>query len=139
MTVKFTVLGQPVGKGRPRFSRRGPNVVTFTPEETVNYETLIRTEYRLQCGNTKFSDDAMLDMRVFAFYAIPASKSKKKQAAMLSGAIRPAKVPDADNILKAASDALNGIAYKDDRQIVDAQVRKFYSRNPRLEVTIQRI
>ena len=50
MKVKFTVLGTPVGKGRPRFSRQGQFVRTYTPDKTVNYETLVRMEYEQQCG-----------------------------------------------------------------------------------------
>lgn len=41
--VKFTVLGEPKGKGRPRFSTQTGRA--FTPKQTVNYETLVHTEY----------------------------------------------------------------------------------------------
>lgn len=37
---------------------------------------------------------------------------------------------------KIIADALNKIAYHDDTQIVDCQVRKFYSDDPRVEVRI---
>ena len=56
---------------------------------------------------------------------------------MLDGIIRPTKKPDADNVLKVVADSLNHIAYKDDSQIVDAYVRKFYCEKPRIEVTIR--
>ncbi len=51
--------------------------------------------------------------------------------------IRPLKKSDWDNIGKIIADSLNEVAYKDDVQIVDAQVRKFYSDRPRVVVTIQ--
>ena len=51
--------------------------------------------------------------------------------------IRPMKKPDFDNIGKIVCDSLNDIAYHDDAQIVDAQVRKFFSDDPRVVVTIQ--
>ena len=51
--------------------------------------------------------------------------------------IRPIKKPDWDNIGKVVADSLNQVAYRDDAQVVDSQVRKFYSRQPRVEVTIQ--
>ena len=40
---------------------------------------------------------------------------------------------------KIICDALNGIAYRDDAQIVDALVRKFYSDTPRVIVEISDI
>lgn len=137
MEVKFIVHGEPQGKGRPRFSTVAGHVKTRTPDQTVVYENQIKTEFISQCGRVRFSEDAMLDVRVFAYYAIPKSASKKKRAAMLAHQIRPTKKPDFDNIGKVVCDSLNGIAYRDDAQIVDAMVRKFYSENPRVVVTIQ--
>ena len=82
-------------------------------------------------------DDAALDMRIMAYYAIPKSASKKKRQEMLARRIRPLKKSDWDNVGKIIADSLNEIAYKDDVQIVDGQVRKFYSDQPRVVVTIQ--
>jgi len=137
MRVKFTIIGPPVGKGRPRFSNRGSFVKTYTPEKTANYETLVKLEYRRQCNDYRFPDKAQLDMRIIAYFDIPKSASKKRAKLMEDGEIRPTKVPDVDNIVKICADSLNSIAYKDDSQIVDSQVRKFYSHNPRVVVTIQ--
>ena len=58
---------------------------------------------------------------------------------MLEHKIRPTKKPDWDNIGKIICDSLNQIAYRDDAQIVDSQVRKFYSENPRVEVIIKEV
>ena len=137
MRIKFTALGEPQGKGRPIFSTYGGRVSARTPEKTVEYENRIMAVYRRANPGTKFPDGAMLDLRVVAFYGIPASASNKLRMAMLAGEVRPTKKPDADNILKAVADSLNGLAYRDDAQIVDTQVRKFYSAQPRIEVTIQ--
>lgn len=136
MTVKFTVLGEPRGKQRPRVTRKGN---TYTPAETVQYENLVRIEYRRQCGDYRFPDDAALDMRIMAYYAIPKSASKKKRQEMLEHRIRPLKKSDWDNVGKIIADSLNEIAYKDDVQIVDGQVRKFYSDHPRVVVMIQEV
>lgn len=137
MEVRFTILGEPKGKGRPRFNTKTGHAVT--PKDTVNYETLVHMEYVSQCKEAKFPDDAMLDMRIKAYYSIPKSTSKKKKALMLAGEIRPTKKPDMDNVIKIIADSLNKIAYRDDTQIVDCQVRKFYSENPRVEVTIKTV
>lgn len=143
--IQFTVYGEPQGKGRPRFvARYNPATKksfgqAHTPEKTIVYENLIRTEYSLQTKNFRYTDDAMLDMRIMAYYGVPKSVSKKKKALMLEGKIRPTKKPDMDNVMKVVADSLNQVAYKDDTQIVDAQCRKFYSVKPRIEVIIKQI
>lgn len=137
MEVRFTILGEPKGKGRPRFCRNTGHAIT--PKDTVNYETLVRMEYGVAYSDFKFPDDAMLDMRIKAFYSIPKSASKKKRASMLANEIRPTKKPDMDNVVKIIADALNQVAYRDDTQIVDCQCRKFYSDSPRVEVMIKDI
>ncbi len=135
--IKFTVPGEPQGKGRPRFSTYGGIVHTRTPDATVIYENLIKTEYQLQCGTHKFPKATPLAIRIVAYYSIPPSKSKKQQALMRSHAVRPTKKPDWDNIGKVVADSLNQIAYHDDSQIVDSVVQKYYSDDPRVEVYIK--
>lgn len=135
--VKFTIPGEPCGKGRPRFIKDSGRA--YTPGKTALYENLVRLEYQTQCGGAKFQDGEMLDMRIQAYYRIPQSKSKKQKAMMEAGVIRPTKKPDMDNIVKVVADSLNNLAYSDDTQIVDCQVRKFYSHDPRVVVIIQRI
>lgn len=135
MQIKFTVPGEPQGKARPRFSRQ--NGRTYTPDKTVLYENLIRTEYLRQCPGLRFADKEQLVMHIRAYYSIPVSASKVRQAAMAEGLIRPVKKPDADNIIKVVADALNKVAYRDDADLVQVGLEKFYSRQPRLEIEIK--
>lgn len=137
MEVRFTIRGEPKGKGRPKFCRNTGHAMT--PKDTVNYETLVRTEYSAAYPEFKFPDGTMLDMRIMAYYSIPKSASKKKKASMLANEIRPTKKPDMDNVVKIIADSLNQVAYRDDTQIVDCQCRKFYSETPRVEVIIRSI
>lgn len=125
--MKFTIPGEPVGKARPRVTKWG----VHTPEKTVNYENLVKVLYN---GTLH---EGYVAMTVIAYYAIPKSASKKKAEQMRSGEIRPTKKPDCDNVLKIIADALNGIAYKDDAQIIRATVEKWYSDVPRVEVEIE--
>ena len=136
MQIKFVIPGEPHGKGRPQFSARNGKAFARTPEKTVIYENLVRTEYNQQCPSVRFADDSQLFMRVVAYYSIPKSASKKRRQLMLSGLIRPTKKPDADNVLKIIADSLNTIAYRDDAQIVCAAVEKYYAEQPRVEVEI---
>ncbi len=135
--VKLVIPGEPKGKARPKFSRKNQRV--YTPSDTVNYENLIKYLYKEAYGNEIFPKDAPLDMRIMAFLGVPASDSLKIRAKKLCGWIRPTKKPDWDNIGKIVADALNKVAFYDDAQIVDSQIRKFYSDNPRVEITILHI
>ena len=152
--VKFTVLGEPTGKGRPQtkvmYSEKGFKnkktgkvrntlVNNVTPKKTVIYENEVKEVYRLQCDNYRFPDGAMLDMRIIAYYRIPKSQTKRNKELMKKQLLRPTKKPDMDNVVKIIADSLNQIAYRDDTQIVDCQCRKFYSDNPRVEVTIKEV
>ena len=139
MRVKFAVLGEPQGKGRPIFSTWNGRVSARTPPKTVAYEKDIQAMYRRAHPNRSFPEGTMLDLRVLAYFGVPNSASQRKRAEMLAGGIRPTKKPDADNILKVVADSLNGLAYYDDSQVVDTQIRKYYSSKPRIEIIIQEI
>lgn len=136
--IRFTVPGEPVGKGRPRFVRTYRGGRAVTPNKTRYYEELVRMEYCWQCS-TKFIDTDMLKMHIDAYFSIPKSTSKKRMKEMLEKNIRPTKKPDADNIIKAIADALNDVAYHDDKQIVDCSISKYYSDEPHVEVFISNL
>ena len=78
-------------------------------------------------------------MEILAAVPIPQSKSRRVKADMLEGRTRPAKKPDCDNIIKIICDALNGLAYRDDAQIVEVSIRKAYADDGEVSVMIQDI
>ncbi len=134
MTVKFIIPGDPQGKGRHRSTRTG---VQYTPKKTQSYENLVKGIYQLECKGIKL--DGELKMSIRAYMYIPTSASKKKRASMIAGELRPTKKPDLDNMAKIVADSLNRIAYDDDSQIVEMNVSKFFSENPRVEVEISNL
>ena len=131
--IKLTIPGQPCAKQRPRLGK----YTTYTPTKTVNYETLVKQLFIVEHYGKQL--EGALHLTVKAYFQIPKSESKKKKLDMYECGIRPTKRPDWDNIGKIISDALNGLAYHDDSQIVTATVEKWYSDNPRVEVEIQEI
>lgn len=53
-------------------------------------------------------------------------------------AYRPQRRGDLDNVLKAALDALNGVAWQDDSQVVELHALRLDDKhNPRLEVDVR--
>ena len=139
MTVAFVIPYEPMGKERPRAYSCHGHTQVYTPYKTREYEEMIRTIYSLQVGHKRFPDDAEILLEVIACFSVPKNTSKTKRELMLNGGILPRKKPDYDNIAKIITDALNGIAYKDDSQIVWADIRKKYAKNPRVYVTMTSI
>ena len=133
MELQFTVLGRPRGKGRPRFG----NGRTYTDKQTLEYERLIAasaTDAMRYWPEGAVSTPVIV--RIVVYKGIPVSWSKtRRQRAMMGGEI-PGK-PDLDNVAKAVLDALNGVAYVDDVQVVKLTVSKHYSEEPRIEVSVK--
>ncbi|MGF7145326.1 Holliday junction resolvase RusA-like endonuclease [Anaerotaenia torta] len=132
MVISFTIPGPPQGKARARTTYHG----TYTPEKTVLYENLIKLMYQQQ---TDYMSEKPLEVFIMACYEPPKSTSKKMREQMLSRAMHPTKKPDIDNIAKVVLDALNGVAYKDDTQVVQLTMSKVYSSMARVDVKIREV
>lgn len=143
--ARFVVYGKPVPKERARtvtnITGRGQKIThSYTPEKTANQEFNIAMVYKSIYHGARFGEGVPLRLNVDCFMSIPDSTSKRDRTAMIAGEIRPTKkVLDVDNALKCVADALNGVAYHDDSQIVEMSVRKFYSEEPRTEIFLARI
>jgi len=131
--LKIVIDGKPMGKQRPRFNTKTGKA--YTAGKTVNYENWVRLCYQQQCAGEKLTGEIVAFIN--AYYTIPKSTSKKNKKDMLTGNIRPTIKPDVDNIAKVILDSLNGLAYKDDKQIVFCTISKWYGENARVEVILE--
>ena len=127
--------GPPRGKGRPRFRVMKGFAMAYTDATTRAYEARLAEAGRLVAADLGEPLEAALWVEVTAFMAIPASWSKKDRAAAAALELMPTTKPDADNFAKCV-DALNGIIWRDDAQIVRLIAQKFYSERPRLVVKV---
>jgi Holliday junction resolvase RusA-like endonuclease len=116
---------------------QGGKVHSFTPAQTAAYEALVAATYRSSFPGMEAACGAV-QVAIRAFYDIPKSWTKEKRKKAAAGMIPATVKPDADNILKVIADALNGIAWQDDKQIIYATVEKLYG-VPRVEVEIWRV
>ena len=139
-TISFFVPGQPVPKARPRTVRnkKTGKVHSFTPENTVIFENLVKTK----------AEEAMrgwkpilgpVEAKIFVGLAVPTSWSQKRRNEALRGEIAPTKKPDLDNVVKTIKDGMNAIVYRDDNQIVRVNASKHYTATPGVFVTVQQI
>ena len=134
-TVSFVIPGVAVGKGRPKFARRGNFVTTYTPEKTASYENLVKLHSGIAMnGRNPFTEHVGCTISIEVIP--PASWSNKKRTAALCGDLLPTSKPDIDNVVKGIFDAMNGIVWIDDKQVVDLTVRKRYAETARVLVAV---
>jgi Holliday junction resolvase RusA-like endonuclease len=134
--VNFQVDGTPVPKGRPRFARRGKFVSTYSPKTTVDYESKVSEAAKQAMGSSE-PLKSPIAAYIYITLPIPASYTKKRTAACLSGLERPTKRSDIDNYCKAIFDGMNGIVYLDDSQIVSLHSTKVYGTVGMVEVMVK--
>lgn len=129
--IAFNIPGKPVGKGRPRFSRKSG--VAFTPKETRNHEAYVKmlaTEAMKVGGEPTdllmppFATPVRLVVQVMC--QIPQSWNKAKREAAKANIIRPGK-PDLDNTVKMLADAMNGVVFTDDALIYRVEATKMFA------------
>lgn len=135
-TIAFVIPGTPVGKGRPKFARRGNFTVAYTPEKTASYENLVKVKAEEAMNGRPVLDGAVA-VTIWLWVTPPASWSQKKQRQALSHEILPTSKPDVDNVIKGIFDAMNEIVWKDDKQAVDVSIRKRYSETARATVEVR--
>lgn len=153
-SIMFAIEGEPMGKQRPRVAVMGKSrfAHAYTPKETINYESKVVFAYKEEMkliGKDPFqmlfdSPNTEIHCVIDAYYQIPKSHYRfykrenctrldKQGEEMSADLIHPTKKPDCD-IAKIILDALNGIAFHDDGQVVYLTVRKHYAESPRVDV-----
>lgn len=122
--MNFTVYGNPVPKARPRLGKAG-NV--YTPSPTKQAEFLIQQVFRFGTDRTKLDGPVALTI----YFCFKRPKSVKPGSPHV-------KRPDLDNLAKTVKDALTGLAWHDDSQVIDLHAFKRYTTGkPRTEITIE--
>jgi len=113
--IILEIPGPPVPKERPRKGRYGN---FYTPETTRRYEERIRWAFIEKYGGVHEPWAGPVSMIVKVYMKKPTAR------------------PDGSNIIKLIEDALNGLAYRDDAQIVDSRMIKARAVNSRGWVSI---
>ena len=133
-STTFEVIGRVFGKARPRFTRDGH---AFTPTSTRVYERAVRQAYEAAGGELL---DGAVHIDIEAVAELQKSATKKQKAARLQGDELAMTKPDIDNVCKLVLDALNGVAYADDRCVVSVRLIKGrYETEPRLIVRVREL
>ena len=137
-TYTAVVLGDPVAQGRPRFSRQGGFVKAYDPAKSRDYKSYVRLIAAQNAPDSPVEGAIEFSLRIYR--AIPKGMPKYKREAAKEGRLRPVTKPDVSNVLKGVEDALKGVWYKDDSQIVGYGVLgKWYDERPRIEIMMREL
>ena len=135
MKIVFEVQGAPVGWQRAGVNRWSG--LHYTQDKTRDAEIKTALAYKIAARGYRFPEGAAVAVTIHAYYPIPQRTSKAKREEMIMGNLLPTVKPDVDNVSKLILDALNGVAYDDDKQVVGGTAWKWYSDNPHIVVTVQ--
>lgn len=131
--LKLVIYEMPEGSKRPRFNG---NSFSFYVEDAAVNKKLMTT-----LMNNDMPDFKLITTPVYIdlvyFLPIPKAMPKDDQILAEMGYIECIEKPDFDNCAKTYTDASSGCIYIDDKYIVDARVRKFFSSKPRVELEIK--
>lgn len=128
--MHFTVYGHCVGKQRPRVV----NGHAFTPRPTREYESKVLEAFALAENDLEF--DKAVAAEIIIYVTMPTGWSKKRKRESLERPPVDIRTPDLDNVAKAILDALNGLAYKDDKQVVGLDISRVWGSEERVEVNL---
>lgn len=135
--LHFDIPGPPVAKARARAALVGGRARMYTPAKTEHYESRVAL-FASQAMAGRPALQGAVALSVIAYFPIPASWPKRRQAAARAGVELHTSRPDLDNVLKAIKDGCNGIVWKDDSQVaVLRECRKAYSDTPRVVVFVE--
>lgn len=122
--ITFFIPIDPVAKGRPKMAANGH---VYTPAETRAYEDEIKS--LLLKHRRHFAVMFNLPLKITLHFFIKPPKKAVRHY--------PCVRPDLDNYAKAVLDAMNGIVFKDDGQIITLSISKRYHEVAGTEVTLE--
>ena len=141
MQIEFEVIGKVKAKQSVKFANMGGFMKKYTPADVKSYANWVKLSFMQKYPewNVNNFKDKQLTCEIDIDILIPKSFSKKKQDLAAGGFIRPTVKPDCDNIAKNIDDAMNGIVFPDDKQIVTLVIRKWYSNSEKVKITVSEI
>jgi len=131
--VNFEVNIEPMGA--VRMTGRG-KFVKEAAQRYLSYKGLIGNVASMK---VKEPIEGPIKVVINFFYPIPKRFTKAQKLLAVKRMIAPTVKPDIDNCIKGVFDALNKIAWNDDNQVARVISSKWYSDNPRIEVTIDHL
>lgn len=132
----FVVKGIPKAQGRPRFARMGKFVRAYDPKDSRAYKDNFAAQIAAQ--KPRFIEQGKPVALDLAFY-LPRPKVHYRADGAVKeryASTEPTGRPDTENMVKACMDAMTGVVWYDDSQVVSLHARKYYDTVPRTVVWV---
>lgn len=114
--VKFTIPGEPIAQGRPRFSTHGGFARAYDPKKSRDGKSVVKLCARDAVEESGITEPLNGPLVMKIQFGIPLPKSAYRKRTPVTRAWRTKK-PDLDNLVKLVKDACSGVIYLDDNQI----------------------
>jgi Holliday junction resolvase RusA-like endonuclease len=128
-TIRFEIPIEPRAQKRDRIGTIAGHGHSYKHPEQSKYEAKVAALISQHRPDKPI--EGAIKLHIACYLPIPKSKPKKWKQAALDGEIKPTGKPDCTNLAKNIEDIMNGIFYRDDSQMINLEVDKLYSDNPR--------
>jgi Holliday junction resolvase RusA-like endonuclease len=125
----------PVPRQAHRTSFRGGGAKTFDPQSKKLIELRALTWCQLEEGHEPWSKENPVCVTIECHFPIPKSWNVARKKMAAAGYEHHVYVPDVDNMAKLYMDAIKGIVFEDDSQVVGLMVVKSYQEKPAVIIT----
>lgn len=132
----FMIPGKPQAWQRAGVVRKRGKVIHFTPASTRDFKKAVTLLARSAMGG-KRPVTGPVSLDITFTMPIPRSWTKRQQALAQNGEVHHLQRPDLDNLAKGVKDALTGVVWVDDCQVVILHLRKLYSADPATHVVVR--
>ena len=136
--IEFTLYGAPVAQARARHTVAGGRVRTYDPRPSREFKSEVKAAAQAHVPGCLLTGPLIFEARVYR--PIPKGMSQAKRRLALAGMLRPVTRPDLKNYIAGIEDALEGVIYANDAQIVGyGDSGKWYGDPPRVQIAIREI
>lgn len=130
----FTINVVPEAQKQTRFSFKH-GIHSYNPSQKyIDY-----CKWQIKAFAPAVPLEGPIDLTMYFFLTIPKSTSGVQKRQMINGKIMHMKKPDLDNLAYAITNAMKGIIYGDDSQVVKMCMQKMYAENPRIVVKVRNL
>lgn len=128
---------EPVSQSRPRASSRGGRVRLYDHPKVKQFKAVLHNLVTERYKNPPLT--GALSVSMLFYRPVQKSLSNIERQRRLSNEHKAVVKPDTDNYIKSTLDAMNGVLWEDDSQIVKLTAEKRYGERGKIIITVTQL